>query len=69
VFAWDHVLVDEGQDWPEDERDILYQCFGPHRCIVADGVHQLIRGTPLVIGPPQHLPGIVKPFRSAVLCE
>ena len=27
VFAWDYVLVDEGQDWPEDERDLLYRCF------------------------------------------
>jgi hypothetical protein len=44
VFAWDYVLVDEGQDWPEDERDILYRCFGPHRCVVADGVDQLVRG-------------------------
>lgn len=44
VFAWDYVLVDEGQDWPEDERDLLYRCFGPDRCIVADGVDQLIRG-------------------------
>lgn len=44
IFAWDYVLVDEGQDWPEDERDILYRCFGPHRCIVADGVDQLVRG-------------------------
>lgn len=44
VFSWDYVLVDEGQDWPEDERDLLYKCFGPTRCIVADGVDQLIRG-------------------------
>ena len=43
IFAWDYVLVDEGQDWPEDERDILYRCFGPYRCIVADGVDQLVR--------------------------
>lgn len=44
VFDWDYVLVDEGQDWPEEERDILYRCFGPNHCIVADGVDQLIRG-------------------------
>ena len=24
-LAWDYILIDEGQDWPEDERDILYQ--------------------------------------------
>lgn len=44
IFAWDYVLIDEGQDWPEDERDILYKCFGARRCIVADGVDQLTRG-------------------------
>ena len=43
VFAWDYVLVDEGQDWPVDERDILYKVFGPNHCIVADGVDQLTR--------------------------
>lgn len=44
VFAWDYILIDESQDWPEDERDLLYRCFGPHRCIIADGVDQLTRG-------------------------
>lgn len=44
VFAWDYILIDEGQDWPENERDLLYRCFGPERCVVADGVDQLIRG-------------------------
>lgn len=43
TYAWDHVLVDEGQDWPRDERDILYRLFGPDKCIVADGVDQLVR--------------------------
>lgn len=42
-FNWDYILVDEGQDWPEDERDILFHVFGPNRCIVADGVDQLAR--------------------------
>jgi hypothetical protein len=23
-FAWDFILVDEGQDWPQEERDILF---------------------------------------------
>jgi len=45
TFAWDYILVDEGQDWPEDERDLLFKCFGPNHCIVADGVDQLIRKT------------------------
>jgi len=43
IFSWDYVLIDEGQDWPENERDLLYKFFGPTRCIVADGVDQLTR--------------------------
>ena len=42
-FNWDFILIDEGQDWPEDERDIVFKFFGPSRCIVADGVDQLAR--------------------------
>jgi hypothetical protein len=44
LFAWDFVLVDEAQDWPEDERDLLFAVFGPDRLIVADGVDQFVRG-------------------------
>lgn len=42
-FAWDFVLIDEGQDWPEEERDILFALFGPEHLIVADGVDQFVR--------------------------
>lgn len=40
---YDFVLIDEAQDWPEAERDIVFKMFGPQRCIVADGVDQLTR--------------------------
>ena len=43
IFAWDFVLVDEGQDWPEEERDLLFALFGSDRLIVADGVDQFVR--------------------------
>jgi hypothetical protein len=43
LFQWDYVLVDEGQDWPDDERDLLYSMFGPERIVVADGVDQFVR--------------------------
>lgn len=43
VFGWDYVLIDEAQDWPGNERDILYATFGPERVIIADGVDQLLR--------------------------
>lgn len=39
---YDFVLVDEGQDWDEDQRDLLYRLFGPERVIVADGVNQFV---------------------------
>lgn len=40
---WDKVLIDEGQDWPEDERDILYRLFDPKNFIVASGTGQFVR--------------------------
>lgn len=39
---YDFVLVDEGQDWEENQRDLIYQIFGPERVIVADGVNQFV---------------------------
>lgn len=41
--AFDFVFIDEAQDWPEKERDILFKLFGANRTIVADGVDQLVR--------------------------
>jgi hypothetical protein len=29
-FAWDFILVDEGQDWPQEERDILFALLVPN---------------------------------------
>jgi Uncharacterized conserved protein (DUF2075) len=43
-FAFDHVFVDEGQDWPRDEIAILGVIFPPERLVVADGVDQFVRG-------------------------
>ncbi|MGA1220939.1 MAG: hypothetical protein ACO3XP_09860, partial [Ilumatobacteraceae bacterium] len=43
VFMWNYILVDEGQDWPREERDILYAVFGPEKVIVADGVDQFVQ--------------------------
>ncbi len=43
VPHYDYVLIDEAQDWPELERDTVCKLFGPQRCIVADGVDQLVR--------------------------
>jgi hypothetical protein len=44
-LAWDHLLIDESQDWPDDERDILFAIFPSQRFIIADGVDQFVRGS------------------------
>lgn len=44
-LAWDKVLVDEGQDWPEDERRILFALFEPRNLVVASGTGQLVRAS------------------------
>lgn len=43
-FAWDLICVDEGQDWPSVERDLLGVLYGYRRLIVADGIDQMVRG-------------------------
>lgn len=47
-LAWDHIFIDESQDWPEDERDLLYYLYGYKNVIAADGVDQLVRSTKLI---------------------
>ncbi len=42
-FTWNYIFIDEAQDWPNDERDLL-RCFYPPECfVIADGVDQFIR--------------------------
>jgi GTPase SAR1 family protein len=45
AFAWDVVFVDEGQDWPSNEIDILRAVYPPERIVVADGVDQYVRAS------------------------
>jgi hypothetical protein len=42
-IAWDYVLIDEAQDWAQEERDLIYRIFGSSKVIIADGVDQMIR--------------------------
>lgn len=42
-FAWDHVVVDEAQDWHDQERDFLRALYGPRRLVLSDGLDQLVR--------------------------
>ncbi len=43
LFSWDCIMIDEAQDWPDDERDLIYKLFGPNKIIIAGGVGQLVR--------------------------
>lgn len=76
IEYWDFVLIDEAQDWPADERDLLFKIYGPLRIVVADGVDQLVRGSrplhwPETIGNrPQQVVGLRKSLRlKANLCR
>ena len=42
---YDFLLIDEGQDWSIDHRDVMYDIFGPGRIIVADGIDQFVSET------------------------
>jgi DNA polymerase III delta prime subunit len=43
LFRWDYIFVDEGQDWPNNERDLLLTIYDYYKVVVADGVDQLVR--------------------------
>lgn len=43
-LVWDLVMIDESQDWPANERDLLYHLYGYKKIIIADGVNQFVRG-------------------------
>ena len=45
AIDWDYILIDEAQDWTDDEKNILFKIYGPQRIIVADGVDQFIRNS------------------------
>lgn len=44
AFQWDYVFIDEGQDWPDDERELLLRIYPYNQVVIADGLDQLIRG-------------------------
>jgi hypothetical protein len=44
ALAWDFVLVDEAQDWPRDERNLLFSVYDYRKFVLADGIDQLVRG-------------------------
>jgi hypothetical protein len=45
-FAFDGVIVDEAQDWPQPEAQLLAKLYGGDTVSLADGREQLLRGRP-----------------------
>lgn len=43
-FGFDAILVDEAQDWPQPEADLLVKLYGGNAIALADGFSQLVRG-------------------------
>jgi hypothetical protein len=42
-FRYDHVMIDEGQDWPAAEISIMRALYGAERLVIADGIDQFVR--------------------------
>ncbi len=43
AIDWDYILVDEGQDWSDEEKNILFKLYGTSHVVVADGVDQFVK--------------------------
>jgi hypothetical protein len=61
-FAWDYIFIDEGQDWPSAERDLLRQMYPVSGFAIAEGQEQLIRTQSAC----NWLDGLAKAQRSVV---
>jgi hypothetical protein len=44
LFDFDGIVVDEAQDWPDYEVELLKALYGPTRLCLGDGIDQLVRG-------------------------
>jgi len=45
-YAFDAIIVDEAQDWPQPEARLLAVLYGGEKISIADGREQLLRGRP-----------------------
>jgi hypothetical protein len=46
AFDFDALIVDEAQDWPQLEAELLARIYGGNKIAIADGRDQLVRGSP-----------------------
>lgn len=44
LIQWDHVFIDEAQDFRIEEKELLFQIFGYDKLVIADGIEQFVRG-------------------------
>ncbi len=42
-LQWDYILVDEAQDWTDDEKEVIMKLYADGHLIIADGVDQIVR--------------------------
>lgn len=42
-FNWDYLFVDEAQDWPENEMELLRRLYPKKKFVIADGIDQFVR--------------------------
>jgi len=42
-YDFDSIVVDEAQDWPQPEADLLKALYGAQKICLADGIDQLVR--------------------------
>lgn len=45
-FDFDAIFIDEAQDWPQAEADLLSKLYGTEKVSLANGLSQLVRGAP-----------------------
>ena len=42
---WDYIMIDEGQDWPDLHKNVIFKLYGPQRIVAADGIDQFMMST------------------------
>ena len=45
MFNFDNLIIDEAQDWPQSEADLLKALYPSKPLCLADGIDQLVRGS------------------------
>ena len=65
-FDWNHVLIEEAQDWTDAERDLLIAVYGSWRMVFADG-RDLIGGRVVVLEGELDANALVRAFGAVAV--